>query len=80
MRLVHKGTEVVPLFTLAWEVACLAHLAEQGVEWVPLARIGDTRTVGEIHTQAHAIRLQEGFPLVDRQVAVLGPVKPTKQQ
>ena len=80
MRLIHKGTEIIPLFTLAWEVAYLAHLAEQGIEWVPLARIGDVCPVGDIHTQTHVIRLQEGFPLVDRQVVVLGPVQPTKRR
>jgi hypothetical protein len=80
MRLLQKGANIVPLFTLSWEVSYLAHLAEQGVEWMSIARVGDARPLGIIHTQTHEIRLHEGVTIVNRQVAVLGPIGPTRLQ
>jgi len=62
--------EVIPQFTLQWEVA---FLLEKGEQWIPLCLVGQTTPIGEIHAASHSVRLHPGHEVVDRQIVVLSP-------
>lgn len=69
MRIVRRGAEWVPRFTVAWEVS---YLQERPDRWVPFYSLGNSDPLGEIHSTSHEIRIREGFTLRERQVVSLG--------
>jgi hypothetical protein len=74
MRLVYKNNQLVPHFTVHWEVT---YLAEHPGIWVPLCLIGQMDPIGEIHSTTLEIRLRAGYTVANRQVVILGPeIKP----
>ena len=73
MRLVYKGSKLVPHFTVQGEPA---YLAEHPDIWVPLCLLVPMEPIGEIHSTILEVRIREGCTIANRQVVALGPEIP----